>query len=224
MKIPLLWLEEYIDIPYKAVEVANMLTMSGTAIEGIAQKKSSDVLHAEITTNRPDCLSLYGIAQEIAALTGRKIKRQPALALRVSAKHRLPLQVEIKDRKGCTAYLARAFDGALVRPSPAWLVNHLDWMDQKAVNNVVDVTNFCLYEYGQPLHAFDYEKIHGAKIIVRRARKGEKILAIDGNEYALDERILVIADAERPIAVAGVMGGKDAEVVFALCYAVFDVA
>lgn len=212
MKIPLKWLKEYVDLPPKAADLAEMLTMTGTKVEAVTQKNGTDILDLEITTNRPDCLSLTGVAAEIAAVTGRKAAARVPREVKISDKERLPLTIEIKDKLGCPRYLGRAFTGASVKASPAWLERNLDWMDQKPVNNVVDITNFCLYELGQPLHAFDYDKIRGAKIVVRRAKKGEKITAIDGKEYALDERILVIADAVRPIAVAGVMGGKDTEV------------
>lgn len=212
MKIPVQWLRSYIDLPPKLVDLAEALTMSGTAIEGITQKKDSDVLHAEITTNRPDCLSLLGIAQEVSAVTGKKIKRQAPGDIRLPSKHRLPLQIDVRDKKDCPRYLGRAFDSVHVESSPPWLLHHLDWVDQKGVNTIVDITNFCLYETGQPLHAFDYDKVKGAKIVVRRARKGETIRAINEVEYALDERLLVIADAQKPIAIAGVMGGLDTEV------------
>jgi phenylalanyl-tRNA synthetase beta chain len=212
MKIPVEWLKEYVDLPAKTAELAELLTMSGTKIEGVAEKKGSAVLEAEITTNRSDCLSLWGIAQEVAAVTSKKPRRPAFRDPKPPAKHRLPLQIEVRDRKACPLYFGRVFDSAAVGPSPAWLVRQLEWIDQKPVSNVVDVTNFCLHEAGQPLHAFDYDKLKGARIVVRRARKGERLTALNGVEYTLDERVLVIADAERPVAIAGVMGGRDTEV------------
>jgi len=186
--------------------------MSGTAIEGIEKVGGCDVLSAEITTNRPDCLSLAGIANELSALTGKKIKKITTPKIKTPSQKHPPLKIKILDRKGCPAYTARVLDAVQVGPSPAWLVNNLAWMGQKSVNNVVDITNFCLFELGQPLHAFDYDKIEGKNIIVRRAKKGEKMIGIDGVVYALDEGILVIADARKPIAVAGVIGGQDTQV------------
>ena len=194
------------DVSYQAERVAELLTMSGTAIEGIEKVGGCDVLSAEITTNRPDCLSLVGIASELSALTGKKIKKIPTPKIKTPSQKRLPLKIKILDRKGCPAYTARVLDAVQVGPSPAWLVNDLAWMGQKSVNNVVDITNFCLFELGQPLHAFDYDQIEGKNIIVRRAKKGEKMIGIDGVVYALDEGILVIADARKPIAVAVLPG------------------
>ncbi len=212
MKAPLKWLREYVELPAKTADLAKLLTHSGTKAEGIQQKNGTDVLSLEITTNRPDCLSLLGIAAEIGAVTHRRVTAPKVTVPKALTKNLQPLHIEIQDNKACPRYLGRVFDKVEVRPSPEWLVRYLPWMDQKPINNVVDVTNFCLYEMGQPLHAFDYDKLKGRRIVVRRAKKGEKILAIDGNEYALDERILVIADAERPVAIAGIMGGKDTEV------------
>jgi len=212
MKVPLNWLKEYVDLPPKSKDLAELLTMSGTAVEGISRKGNSEVFEIEVTTNRPDCLSLRGIAREVSALTGKKIKKPPLRELKVSSKDRLPLRIDIEDKKGCPRYLGRVFTNASVSASPSWLSRHLESMGQKTINNVADITNFCLFELGQPLHAFDYDKLKGQRIIVRRARKGEKIIGINGTEYSLDERILVIADAERPVAIAGIMGGQNSEV------------
>ena len=212
MKVPVKWLREYVELPPRTQDLAALLTHSGTKVEGIDSSGGSDVLRLEITTNRPDCLSLLGVAAEIAAVTHRRIVSPKIPRVKLSDRHRLPLRIEVRDKKGCRKYYGRAFDDVTVGSSPAWLARDLGWMGQKSINAVVDITNFCLYETGQPLHAFDYAKVKGAHIVVRRAAKGEKITAIDGNEYALDERILVIADAERPIAIAGIMGGKDTEV------------
>jgi len=212
MKVPLSWLKEYIEVKAKAEKIAEILTMSGTAIEGIERSGGTEVLSAEITTNRPDCLSLLGIARELSVLTGKKIKLPSAKTTKVKAKKQLPLIVRILDKQGCPGYTGRVFDNVQVGPSPAWLLERLKAMGSRPVNNVVDITNYVLFEMGQPLHAFDYDKLRGGQIVVRRAKKGEKIIGIDNIEYKLDERILVIADAERPAAIAGVMGGKDTEI------------
>jgi len=214
MILPVKWLKEYVDLPVKAQELADLLTLSGTKVEAIGEKNGSDILHLEITTNRPDCLSLVGLATEIAAVSGKKIEWRTPAAPKKASKNELPFSIEIKDKKACPRYVARVFDNVSVKASVLAIQQRLDWMDQKAINNAVDITNFVLYELGQPLHVFDYDKLSGKRIVVRRAKKGEKLLAIDGNTYELDERILVIADAVKPVAIAGVMGGKETEVTF----------
>jgi len=166
------------------------------------------VLDIEITPNRPDLLSHLGIAREIAALYRREL-RPPALApLDGGAGFRL----EIESGADCPRYAAAFVEGVAVGPSPAWMQKLLRAVGQSPINNVVDVTNFVLLELGQPIHAFDRDALAGDAIVVRRARKGERIVTLDGVERELDPSILVIADAERAVAVAGVMGGRDAEV------------
>ena len=213
MKLPLEWLKQYVDIRLPAEKLAELLTMSGTAVESIEKTGDGAVLNIEVTTNRPDCLSILGLAREVAALTGKKIKF-PKIA-RLTA-HRAaggprPV-VKIEDPKTCGLYVARLIRNVSIGPAPGLYRKFLALVGVRAINNAVDATNFVLYEMGQPLHAFDYDKIRGGLIRVRRSGKGEKFLALDGNEYELDDRTLVIADAERPIALAGVIGGALTEV------------
>lgn len=212
MKLPLKWLRDYVDVALKAEKLAELFTQTGTMIEGVDHREGSDVLHAEITTNRPDCLSMLGLAAELAALTGKKVKKPRIPRIFFKASSRLALSVKIQDLRACGAYTARILDGVKVGASPAAVLKPLEWMGQKSVNNVVDITNFVMFESGQPLHAFDYDKIEGNEIVVRRAKRGEKMTGINNVEYALDERILVVADAKKPIAIAGVMGGKATEI------------
>lgn len=212
MKVPVKWLRDYVDVALKTERLAELFTLTGTMIEGFDRLDGSDVLHAEITTNRPDCLSMLGIAAELAALTQRKSRRPRIPAIPFKLRSRLALDARIQDMKACAAYTYRILDGVRVGPSPLKIAKPLEWMGQKSINNVVDITNFVMFESGQPLHAFDYDKIEGGQIIVRRARRGEKILCLNNVEYALDERIVVIADAKKPIAIAGVMGGKATEI------------
>jgi phenylalanyl-tRNA synthetase beta chain len=212
MKLPVKWLKDYVDVALKGEKLAELFTMTGTMIEGVEHVEGSDVLHAEITTNRPDCLSVLGLASELAALTQKKVRkpRIPRIPYKVSS--RLALDVKVQDARACSAYTYRVLDGVRIAPAPAVIAKPLEWMGNKGVNNVVDITNYVMFESGQPLHAFDYDKIEGNQIVVRRARRGEKMTGINGVEYALDERILVIADAKKPIAIAGVMGGKATEI------------
>lgn len=171
------------------------------------------VYDIEVTPNRPDCLSYIGMARETAAyfgltLTYPEIRMQMILEKAPSLIDELRVEVPA----ACPHYRGYSIRGVKVGPSPAWLRDRLTAIGQHSINNVVDVTNYVLMELGQPLHAFDANKIHGKKIIVRHARKGEKLLMLDNKERELAESMLVIADEERPLVVAGVMGSIDAEV------------
>ncbi len=210
MKLPISWLKEYIAVSLPAERLADALTMSGTKVERITNKNGETVLEIEITTNRPDCLSILGLARETSVLTGKKIK-WPEFSKSRPAGGKKPA-IRVLDKKGCPLYTARLIENVSIAPSPQKIQKFLELAGARAINNAVDATNFVLFETGQPLHAFDYDKIKGGAIIVRRARAGEKFLGIDGSEYTLDDKILVIADAERPIAIAGVIGGRFTEV------------
>src|SRR3989338_364787 len=210
MKLPISWLKKYIDISITPERLSDLLTLSGTKVEHVEKKDGEAVLQIEVTTNRPDCLSLLGLAQEVSALTGKKIKF-PSLSKK-SAGGINSVKVEIEDKKGCPKYTARLLKNVSIKASSLEIQKFLGFMDTRPISNTVDATNFTLFETGQPLHAFDYDKIEGGVVVVRRAKKGEKFLAIDGVEYPLDETTLVIADAKRPISIAGVMGGKLTEV------------
>ncbi len=167
----------------------------------------------EITPNRPDLLSHLGIGRELAALTGEKLKSKPSVA-KTSAKTRAakPAEIKISDTETCPLYTARFIRGVKVGPSPAWLQEKLNSVGLRPINNIVDITNFVLMEVGQPLHAFDIAKLDGG-INVRRAKAGEKFLALDGETYELSDADCVIADSKHPHAIGGVMGGEDSGVV-----------
>lgn len=168
------------------------------------------VIELEITPNRPDCMSMIGIAREMAALYRTDLKI-PDVEL-VPKKDRNPVRVEIKDQVGCPRYLARYLDEVSVRPSPMWLAARLLASGFRPISNVVDATNYVLLETGQPLHAFDAAKIASSTIIVRRAGAGENITTLDGENRKLDAEDLVIADPQGPVAIAGVMGAAEPEV------------
>jgi len=170
------------------------------------------IFDLDVTPNRPDCLSVIGVAREIAALT--------CGPLRLSSIHYEELEdsigsfasVDIAEPDLCPRYCASLITGIKIAPSPSWLQQRLNSCGMRPINNVVDVTNYVMLEYGQPLHAFDYHKLKGQQIIVRRAGNGEAITTLDGSERALNPDILVIADKEEAVAVAGIMGGLDSEV------------
>ena len=170
------------------------------------------IFDLDVTPNRPDCLSVIGIAREIAALTGEPL-RLPGIHYEESEK---PIgsfaSVDIAEPNLCPRYCASLITGIKIAPSPSWLQQRLNSCGMRPINNVVDTTNYVTLEYGQPLHAFDYRKLKGGQIIVRRAKNGETITTLDGTERALTPDILVIADKEEAVAVAGIMGGADSEV------------
>lgn len=167
------------------------------------------ILDVAVTANRPDCNSIIGIAREIAAVLGKPCK-QPVSSYTATPERILNmLDVEVLDSELCPRYLAKAVKNITICQSPKIMRDRLTAAGIRPINNIVDVTNYVLVEIGQPMHAFDYEKIKGNKIIVRRAEQGEVLVTLDGSENKLDESMLVIADAEKPLAIAGVMGGVD---------------
>lgn len=166
----------------------------------------------EVMPNRADCLGVIGIAREVAALLGKELKIPPAEFEETEELATEKVRVEILATDLCPRYSARLLRGVKVGPSPYWLQWRLKTAGIRPINNVVDVTNYVMLETGQPLHAFDFRFIEGDQIIVRRAKEGEKIIALDGREYSLDSEVLVIADVEKPVAIAGVMGGENSEV------------
>lgn len=213
MKILVSWLREYVDVPVDIDQLAKDLTMRGFEVASIDRIAGSDddaVIDFEITANRPDCLSVIGMAREVAVRYGVPL-RDPASALQAPSAGALPLQVSIDAPDLCPTYAAAIVD-VEVGPSPAWLVARLAHCGVRAINNVVDVTNYVLLETGQPLHAFDYETIGGRHLRVRTALPGERLTTLDGQERALAPDMLVIADDTRAQAVAGVMGGAETEI------------
>lgn len=171
-----------------------------------------EVLEIEVTPNRPDCLSVVGVARELSALTGAPF-RYPAIAVKEADEATAALvQVRIDAPDLCRRFTARVISAVRVAPAPAWLQARLRAVGLRPINNVVDVTNYVLWELGHPLHAFDYDTVTAHTIVVRRARAGEPFATLDGQERVLDSSMLVIADPERPIGLAGVMGGAHSEV------------
>ncbi|MFG0332964.1 MAG: phenylalanine--tRNA ligase beta subunit-related protein, partial [Maioricimonas sp. JB049] len=206
------WLKQYVDLDMPLDELTDRLTMSGLNLEEVEPLDGDHAIDLEVTSNRPDCLGHIGVAREIGTLY-RKSIRIPAAEVSVGTTKTSELtSVDIECLDLCPQYVARIIRGVRIGPSPDWLKERLEAIGVAPVNNVVDVTNFVLMECGQPLHAFDFDKLEGGRIIVRRARKGEKIVAIDHKEYALPEETCVIADSENPVAIGGVMGGASTEI------------
>ncbi len=170
------------------------------------------IFEINVTPNRPDALCHTGVARELAAVLGKPL-RYPAAALREAGPDIAGLiAVELEDKQGCTKYVGRAIRGIKVGPSPDWLVKALKSIGKRSINNVVDLTNYVLFEVGQPSHAFDLNKIRGRKVIVRKGRAGERLKTLDDAERVITVEDMVIADADGPMVLAGVMGGKDSEV------------
>ncbi|TAN59325.1 phenylalanine--tRNA ligase subunit beta [bacterium] len=218
MKLTYNWLKDFVELRIKPQELADKLTMAGLEVTSQEQLEDDYVFEIEITSNRPDWLSVIGIAREIAALSGKEIKRLPGPGFRVSGnqgkkiKGKEQLAINIQDTKACSFYSARVIRNVKVKPSPQWMMKRLLAIGLRPINNIVDITNYVLLTTGQPMHAFDLDKLKGGKILVRFAKNGEEILSIDGIRRKLTPEVLVIADSHNPIAIAGIMGGKDSEV------------
>jgi phenylalanyl-tRNA synthetase beta chain len=212
MKISLEWLTESLPGPTIAEQAAEALTNGGLPVETIETHGDDRVLDVEVTSNRADCLSHRGLARELSALLNRPFTDTPPKLAESAVSASTVAQVRIDATALCPHYTARIIRGVKIGPSPAWLVRRLEAVGQRPVNNVVDVTNYVMFELGHPLHAFDFDRLTGGHIIVRTAAPAESILSIDGHERKLTPEMLVIADAQRPVALAGVMGGRDSEV------------
>ncbi len=171
---------------------------------------SDVVLELETTHNRPDLLGIYGIAREVAAIFDLELARAPGVDPEPAGEE--PVQISIDDLDGCPRYIGRLFRDVVVGPSPHWLKARLVAAGMRPISNVVDVTNYVMHALGSPLHAFDFDTLAGGQIGVRRAKKGERLRTLDGQDRTLEPEDLLITDGERPIAIAGIMGGEETEV------------
>ncbi|KAF0135302.1 MAG: phenylalanyl-tRNA synthetase beta chain [Candidatus Saganbacteria bacterium] len=205
MRVPIDWLKEFVKINVPPEALAKKLTLAG--LEAIVAEDAK-VIAVDILPNRGDCESILGAAREVSAILKTRLIKKPFRV--VESKEKIKLTVEVKEKKLCPRYMARVIGGVVVADSPEWLKKRLLLAGIRPVNNIVDITNYLLIELGQPMHAFDAEKI--SKIIVRQAKHGEKIITLDGLERILDEESLLISDPLKPIAIAGIMGGLDSSV------------
>jgi len=211
MLISLNWLSDYVDVGLGVDDLADLLMRIGLTVEDIREAGDDIVLDLEVTSNRPDCLGHLGVAREVAAATGAAFRPPTVGSAATTAVAADLTAVEVANADLCPRYIARLLRGVTVGPSPDWLVQRLDAVGLRSINNVVDATNYVLMEYSQPLHSFDYDKLAGGRIVVRRARDGERLVSIDQTTCDLDNSMLVIADADKPVAIAGVMGGLDTD-------------
>jgi phenylalanyl-tRNA synthetase beta chain len=207
------WLSQYVDLPDSAIEIGAQATSIGFAVESLEKVADDIVFDLEINPNRPDCMNHLGLARELAVATGRTLRR-PAIQKKpgVQSEATSDVKVEIEDVAGCPRYAAAVVRGVEVGSSPEWLVRRLEAVGVRSINNIVDLTNFVLWEYGQPLHAFDLDRLASPRIIVRRALAGELLVTLDGEKRELDPDVLVIADEREAVALAGIMGGSTTEV------------
>lgn len=203
-------------IDQSVTEIADEITLSLAEVERIDKLGEDYILRIENKglTHRPDCFSHLGIAREVAAYFKTKLHNPlpKLLEKEFPVEKKLPLKIMVKAKKLCPRYCAVVLTDVKVTRSPNWLKTALERLGQKSINNVVDITNYVMFELGQPLHAFDYHKLKDATIIVRNSNKGEKLTTIDGKVRNLDEQMLVIADSEKVQALAGVQGGQTTQV------------
>ncbi|HTR45263.1 MAG TPA: phenylalanine--tRNA ligase subunit beta, partial [Thermodesulfovibrionales bacterium] len=210
MRVPLEWLREFVDFSLSPAELDLKLTMVGLEVEGVEEMHGDTVMEVNVTPNRPDCLSILGIAREISALLDIPLKFPDArIAEEGDAS---AIDVEIKDKDLCHRYAGRDIRGLRIKESPDWMKKRLEKCAMRPINNVVDITNYVLLEMGHPLHAFDMDELKGKKIRVARAGSGRTIRTLDNTDRPLPADSLLIWDGERPVAVAGVMGGAETEV------------
>jgi phenylalanyl-tRNA synthetase beta chain len=191
-----------------------IMVMSPMAAVGrpLAEHLGDTIFDIDITPNRPDCLSVIGIAREVAALTGQKMHIPEIAYTETGNPVDKQISIEIADAELCPRYCASLITDVKIAPSPAWLQERLTASGQRPINNIVDITNYVMLEYGQPLHSFDYDRLKNKRIVARRAKEGENFYTLDSNERQLTGDMLVIADGERSVAIAGVMGGLNSEV------------
>ncbi len=212
MDISYNWLRELTGARLTAGELRERLTMAGLEVEAVHEAGDDFMLEIAVLSNRPDLLSHLGVAREVCTLTGGGVLWPEMRAAGEEGRTEIFTSVQVQAPDLCPRFTARVVRGVRIAPSPAWLVARLQAVRQVSINNVADITNYVMFELGQPLHAFDMEKLDGLQLVVRRAREGESLTTLDGAERELDAEMLVIADASRPVAIAGVMGGQETKI------------
>ena len=210
MKASVNWLKEFVDFSFGSEELAHLLTMAGLEVEGLEQHDHDTLLEINVTPNRGDCLSIFGVAREIAAIIGAELKK-PIHSVITSGKPEKH-DIKIAAQELCARYAVRIINNIEVGPSPAWIRARLIAHGLRPINNIVDITNYVLFEMGHPLHAFDLDKLAGGSIVVDLARQTRTFITLDGVERKISGEALLIWDKEKPVAIAGVMGGMDSEV------------
>jgi phenylalanyl-tRNA synthetase beta chain len=207
MKISPHWLRDFVDLKVDYTRLADELTLAGVAVEGISGSGENTVFEMEITTNRPDAMNHYGVAREASALYDLPLRPiEPKLP---PSQGQSDVTIDIQEPELCPRFTAREIRGATIKPSPANIASRLQLLDQRPISNAVDATNYVLWESGKPTHVFDLDLLEGRRLIIRRAQDGETLKTLDGVERKLSAEDLVVADAKKPVGLAGVMGGFD---------------
>lgn len=225
MNISFNWLKDLIEIDVTAEETAAALTRVGLAVEGIHPHGDDLVFDIDLTSNRPDCLSHLGVARELSVCFDKQLKATTGLP------NEMPLPavlagdvVQISDPSLCNRFTARIIRNVKIGPSPKWLVDRLEAIGERSINNVADITNYVMHEIGQPMHSFDLDKLAGGRVIIRTAADSETITTLDEVERKLDPSMLAICDSEKPVAVAGIMGGLDSSITDSTVNVLLEVA
>ncbi len=207
MKISPHWLRDFVDFKVDYGRLADELTLAGIAVEGVSGEGENTVFDMEITTNRPDAMNHYGIAREVSALYDLPLRPiEPKLP---ATKGKSEVTIEIQDPELCPRFTAQEIRNSTIKPSPAKIASRLALLDQRPISNAVDATNYVLWESGKPTHVFDLDLLEGRKLVIRKARAGETLKTLDGVDRTLTPEDLVVADAKKPVGLAGVMGGYD---------------
>src|SRR6266446_3644228 len=216
MKVVYNWLKDFVDVTATPQELASRLALSGTNIGGVEKGPHGAVIDAEVSSNRPDCLGHYGIAREVAAIYKLPLKHVSPKPAESAAKAGDAVRVEIQSPDLCGRFTVRVIRNVKIQPSPKWLKDRLEASGVGSISNVVDISNYVMLELGHALHTFDYDKVRDHKIVVRRAKPGEKIRALDGIERQLDSNICMISDGDgsRAVGIGGIMGGVETEISF----------
>ena len=210
MKISLTWLRDFVDVDLPVQELADRLTMIGLVPAAVEKLPSGDVvLDLETYANRPDTLGHLGVAREVGAMLGQPLKTLSWPLVEAAVRTSEIVDVQVLDEDLCPRYCGLVVRGVKVGPSPDWLRSRIEAMGLRPISNVVDATNYVLFGMGQPIHTFDLGKVGGGRVIVRRAKKGERIRTLEGRDVSLGPDMLVIADEKKPMAIAGVMGGEE---------------
>jgi phenylalanyl-tRNA synthetase beta chain len=207
MKISPHWIRDFVDLAVDDRQLAEDLTAVGIAVEGINGTGADTVFEMEIGTNRPDVMNHYGVAREAAAIYDLPLKAlEPKLP---TAKAEVIFPIQVEEPQLCPRFSARVIRGTNIKPSPEKIAHRLQLLDQRPISNAVDATNYVLWEMGKPTHVFDLDLLEGGRLIIRKAKSGEKLKTLDGVERTLTSDDLVVADAKKPVGLAGVMGGFD---------------
>ena len=222
MNISYNWLKDLVEVDLSPQELAAKLTNVGLAVEGVHEFADDFMFDIDLTSNRSDCLSHLGVAREVAAIENARLKIGEYEAQKPRSENQN--LVSIQDADLCHRFTARIVRNVKIAPSPEWLVKRLEAVGERSINNVADITNYVMLELGNPMHSFDLNKLTENRIVVRRARNGETIQTLDEVERKLDETMLAICDAEKPVAVAGVMGGFDSSITDATTDVLLEVA